>query len=59
MCESILPAAMHVCVSCARGTGRRQKRASDALELQLQAVVSCHMGAGNQTCARQANSLNY
>lgn len=26
-----------------------QKRASDSLELELQMIVSCHVGAGNQT----------
>jgi hypothetical protein len=30
------------------GTFRGQERMLDALELELQAGVSCHMGAGNQ-----------
>lgn len=42
---------MHVCLctTCLSGAYRGQKRASDLLGLQLQMVVSCHMGAGNQT----------
>jgi hypothetical protein len=34
---------MHACVS------QSQKRALDQLELELKTVVSCHVGAGNQT----------
>ena len=30
-----------------------QKRASDPLELELQEVVSCHVGAGNEPSSAQ------
>lgn len=33
-----------------------QKSASDLLELELQMVVSCHVGAGNQTWVPQKSS---
>jgi hypothetical protein len=42
MCMNVLPA-------CMSGTLRGQKMASDQLELELQTVESCHVGAGNQT----------
>lgn len=37
---------MNVCATFAQGG---QKRASGPLELEVQAVVSCHVGASNQT----------
>lgn len=47
---------MHVCVSTCvyvchahAVASRDQKRASDCPELELQGVVSCLTGAGNQT----------
>ena len=35
----------HTCVRCAGG----QEKTLDSLELELQLVVSCHVGARNQT----------
>jgi hypothetical protein len=34
-----------------------QNRASDSLELVLQMVVSCNVGAGDQTCVHWKNSV--
>ena len=42
-------ACMHVCAPSACLMSRDQKRALDPLELQLQALVSCHVDARNQT----------
>lgn len=36
-----------VCTNIRAGTDRGQKRALYPLELELQLVVSCHVGAGN------------
>lgn len=48
MCVSVLLAyiSVHMCVPGACGA---QKRVLDALELDLQAVMSQHVGVGNQT----------
>lgn len=35
-----------ICITCAR---RGQKKAMDSLELELQAIMSCCMGAVNRT----------
>lgn len=35
------------CTARVHGTHRQQTRASDVLELQLQLVVSCQVGAGD------------
>lgn len=40
---------MNVNVSCVCGAYRGQKRALDALELELRVFVSCHLGAESQT----------
>lgn len=45
MCIYILPA--YVCVYYMHGISRGQKRVLDSLGLELEAVVSHHMGAGN------------
>ena len=42
---SVLPICLSVCHAHARGS---QKRSLDPLELQLEMVVSCHVGAGNK-----------
>lgn len=41
---------IYVCVICAGSAHRNLKRASDTMGLELQMVVSCHVGARNQTC---------
>ena len=41
----------HVC----SGAYGDQRRASDPLELELKVVVSCHVGAGNQTQICKSN----
>lgn len=38
---------MYVCVQCAYSVCRGQKRLLDPLELELQMVVSCHVGVGS------------
>ena len=38
-----------VCVPHTHSVQECQKKMSDPLELELQTVVSCHVGAGNQT----------
>jgi hypothetical protein len=42
-------ACMYVCIYgiCEPGTHEGLKRASDLLQLELQVVVGCHVGAGN------------
>ena len=55
----ILPACIYmyqVCACCPQG----QKRASNPLELGLQIVVNCHVGAGNRTLVlhKSNNALN-
>lgn len=40
---------VYVCNVCVHGTRGGQKRALDPLELELQMVIICHVGAGNQT----------
>ena len=49
---------MYVCVPCPQGG---QRGTQDLRELELQAVVSCHVGAGNQTrsSVRRARALNH
>jgi hypothetical protein len=37
--------ALCLCTTCKALTHKNQKMASDPLELELQMVVSCHMGA--------------
>jgi hypothetical protein len=46
---------LHVClcIMFVSGVHRGQKRVSDLLELELEIVASCHVGAGNQTWALQ------
>jgi hypothetical protein len=39
---------VYVCV-CVSGFSRGQKTVPDALELELQTVVSCHVSVENQT----------
>lgn len=56
-------ACVYVCAMCA-GTQGCQKRTSDPpLEVELQAVMNCHVGSGDQTkprsCARAASALNH
>lgn len=48
MCTGVLG---RICVSapCVCSTHRSQKKALDALELELQKAVSFHIGAGNRT----------
>ena len=41
---------MYVCITCVPGAYGGPK-ASDPLNLELQMVVSCHVGAGKQTNA--------
>ena len=43
---------------CVSGAHRSQKTIPDCLELELQMVVSCHVGAGNWSSARAAIALN-
>uniref|UniRef100_A0A8C8ULU8 Uncharacterized protein n=1 Tax=Peromyscus maniculatus bairdii TaxID=230844 RepID=A0A8C8ULU8_PERMB len=42
---------LHVCLGivCIPGSHRSQKRRSDLLEMELQIIVRCHVGARNQT----------
>ena len=40
----------YICVPWVSSSHGGQKRASDPLKLELQTIVSYHMGAGNQTC---------
>ena len=42
-----------LCTICIPAAQRGQKRASDSLKLELQMVVSHHMGAGNQILVSQ------
>lgn len=44
----------YVCAPCACGAHRGQKMASDPLGVELQMVVSFHVGAGNQTWAAKS-----
>lgn len=44
-CESL--ACVYICVPHVRLVPRDRKRMSDAMELELQTVVSPHVGAGN------------
>lgn len=48
MCMSGLPAYMSVSALYACSTHESQERVLDSPELELQAVVSCHVGDGNQ-----------
>lgn len=47
MCVSFLPACLYICEPCASAHGG-QKWVVGPLELELRAVVSCHVGAKNQ-----------
>lgn len=38
---------LYISVPCACNSYSSQERASDPLELELQMLVSCYMGAGN------------
>lgn len=40
---------LHVClcIMCMPGAHKSQKKALDPLPLELQKIVSCHVGAGN------------
>lgn len=40
---------MCVCAVCVPGAHGVQKRTKEALELELQIIVSLHVGAGSQT----------
>jgi hypothetical protein len=40
-----------VCL-CVPGAHGRHKRVMDDLEMELQMVVSCHVGTGNQTSTK-------
>lgn len=42
---------LHVCVPCEYRTHRDHRGASEPLELNLQMLASCQVGAGNQTRA--------
>lgn len=46
MCANV---CMHacLCISCMHGACRDQERAANPLGLDLQMVVSCHVGAGD------------
>ena len=50
-----------LCITCKPGTCGGQKRASDALELELRIVVKYHVGAGNWTWSslRAAGAPNH
>jgi hypothetical protein len=39
---------MYLCTTCASGPLGGQKRVLDPLKLELQTVVSCHVGAGTE-----------
>lgn len=41
--------SVYMYTMCILGAQESQKRASDVLELELQTLVSCNVGAGNQT----------
>lgn len=38
-----------MCIMYVLGASRSQKRASDHLQLEVQMIASCHVGAGYQT----------
>lgn len=46
MCVGVLPAVC-LCIVYMPGTQGDQKRTSHFLELDLQTIVSCHVGIGN------------
>jgi hypothetical protein len=52
---------MYICVSCASSAHRDQKKATDFLELELQMVVSHHVGGGNsiQVLSRTVSDLKH
>lgn len=55
MCECL--AYVYMCTGCKPGDHGNQKKASDPLELELDVVVSCCVGAGNQVQVfRKSNS---
>ena len=49
-----------ICASCVCSADRDKTRLSDLLELELQVVVSCHVGAGNatQVLCRESSCLS-
>ena len=49
------------CMLCVTSTGENQRRASDALELEIQMAVNCHEGAGDGTWVlwKAASALNH
>lgn len=50
--------SLHVwCVLYAHSTYESQKRTSDLLELELETVVSCHVGPEPQSSVRAASAL--
>ena len=46
---SLSPWQVYLCTVCVSGTCGEQTRASDPLGLESHIVVSCHVGARNQT----------
>jgi hypothetical protein len=50
----------HVCV-CVCGVHKSQKTTSEPMGLDLQTVVTCHVGAGNElwSSERETNALNH
>ena len=56
-----VPACLHVCcmcVTCIPGALRGEKRVSDPLKLDLQRIVSCHMGVGLEPCPLQEQQVS-
>ena len=47
VCVSVFCLHVCLCTMCVHGAQRVQKRASDALRLELQMDMNCHVGAGN------------
>ena len=47
MCLSALPECMYVCTPCACSAHGGQKKVLGVMELELQVVMSCSVGAGN------------
>jgi hypothetical protein len=58
---SVLLTCMTVLYVCKLLSEARPEEVSDALELELQIVVSCHMGSGNkhESSRRAASTLNH
>lgn len=57
VCLSALPACM--CTICVSGAYGSQKKVLDFLDLQLQDVVSSHVGPGNWSEVRVTRALNH